>query len=192
MNRFFTKTKVLIGFALAMLGIGTYAVAQPFFSPRIFQTQQTHYLRIGVPFNLCPLTLAAPNCSVRVGALPYNAFLVRAIAQTQVSFGAASPIFISLGTGTTVAAAPNIISSFSAGVNLNGLTVTLSATTIGTTQTGNLATQTGTLGGFDVFAQLQLLAAVPTAGFETIILEYIAPNDGTCVAVPMGATSAGC
>jgi hypothetical protein len=34
--------------------------------------------------------------------------------------------------------------------------------------------------------------AAPSAGQAVIVLEYFAPNDGTCAPVPIGATAAAC
>ena len=60
--------------------------------------------------------------------------------------------------------------------------------------TGAGATATGTNGGFDIYATYTVGAAGSqgTQGQAVFILQYISPNDGSCVNVPLGATAAAC
>jgi len=157
------------------------------FSPRMFQTQQTHYLRFSVAFNSCT---PAGNCTVKVGALPYNAFLLRVYYQGEVAFGSTTNL-ISLGTTSTTAV--NIMAAVTGfQATLAPVQGTLVAGNLGVVLTGNGIAQSGTLGGFDVYATMTFTGATPTAGLAAFVLEYAAPNDGSCAPVPLGSTATGC
>jgi hypothetical protein len=169
------------------------AMAQPnpiaprSYSPRVFNTQQTHYLRFTVAFNSCT---PAGACTVKVGTLPYNAFLLRVYYQGEVAFGSTTNL-ISLGTTST--AAVNIMAAVTGfQATVAPVQGTLVAGNLGVVLTGNGIAQTGTLGGFDVYATMTLTGATPTAGLAAFVLEYAGPNDGTCTMVPLGATATGC
>jgi hypothetical protein len=180
--------------AVALFGLGAVAtcvvpalalVVPASYPPRAFQTQQTHYIRITVPFNACNYVSLA--CSFKAGTLPYNAFLVRAYSQSLATFTGATTMTAQLGTasgGSQIAAAFTILTA--------GVGVSQTLASLGENVVGNGATQTGTNGGFDVWVTLTATVAVPTAGLATIILEYIGPNDGGCAPVPMNTTPAGC
>lgn len=162
-------------------------VTPPSYAPRSFPDQQTHYLRITVPFNAC--VPASLTCSFKAGTLPYNAFLTRIYSQvlTTASGGGVTAFTAAVGTasgGAQIAAAFAILT---AGAGAAGTLASL-----GENAVGNGATQTGTNGGFDVWVTLTATTGYPTAGLAVIILEYIGPNDGACAPVPLGATSAGC
>src|SRR5260221_2596099 len=137
--------------ALVGLGIGSFLVGPAAlalvvpqnFAPRQFPTQQIHYLRFSVPFNACVPT---GNCSFKVGALPYNAFLSKVDTLTTTAWNSTTNL-LALGTAsggaqiraaTTILAAANTIDTAFAGVGISA--------------TGNGATQTGGHGGFDVMA----------------------------------------
>lgn len=169
------------------------AMAQPnpiggrSYSPRVFQTQQTHYLRFSVAFNSCT---PAGNCTVKVGTLPYNAFLLRVYYQGEVAFGSTTNL-ISLGTTSTTAV--NIMAAVTGfQATVAPVQGTIVAGNLGVVLTGNGIAQSGTLGGFDVYATMTFTGAAPTAGNAAFVLEYAGPNDGTCAAVPQGATATGC
>jgi hypothetical protein len=160
------------------------------FAPRNFQTQQTHYIRFTVSANSC--VYASLTCSVKVGNLPYNAFVVRIYSQNVVTFsgGSVSAMTASIGTGT---AGPYV--NLMAAVNIltagNAVAQTVAAGGLGETVTGNGAAQNGQDGGFDLYATLTATTGAPTAGSAVFIVEYIAPNDGACIAYPLqGATGA--
>jgi hypothetical protein len=165
-------------------------VLPPSFAPRQFQTQQTHYLRFTVNWNSC---VPVGNCSVKVGALPYNAYLLRISSEGTVAFGSTTNL-ISLGTtsgGTNIMAA---VTGFEAATNATTRTIVAANAGVGqsTTGVGNGSAQTGTNGGFDVWANMTLTGASPSAGQAIFVIEYAAPNDGTCAPVPMGATATAC
>lgn len=179
---------------LAVVALSTPVFAQPVplsprsFAARVFPTQQTHYLRFPITFNSCvPVALV---CTYKVGSVPYNAFMVRAFTQTYTTFTGATTATVSFGTTST--AAVNLMAATTILTAGNAIAQTVAAGGLGTTVTGNGIAQTGTLGNFDIFATITYTVAVATAGNAVGILEYIAPNDGACVAVGSGATSPGC
>lgn len=155
--------------------------------PRLHQTQQTHYLRFSVSANSC---LYAPLvCSIKVGALPYNAFITRAYHQTTTTWNAGTSASVGLGTVTP---AVNIVASTNVTTAGNAVATTMVAAGLGVSVTGNGIAQSGAAGGFDVFATITIVGALPTAGSTQYVLEYIAPNDGKCRAVPLGETAPAC
>ena len=161
------------------------------FSPRSFSDQQVHYMRFAINFNSCNLPATAGSCSFKVGTLPYNAFVVRGYWQTFVAFNSTTTDTFGIGT---VVPGVNLVA---AGVSVHAITpgapLTIVAANLGVAATGNGIAQSGTLGGFDVFVTLTYTGASPaTAGTAMAVLEYFAPNDGSCTAVPLGATAPGC
>ena len=114
----------------------------------------------------------------------------RAFEQTVTALATATTMTVSLGTAAN--GTQFISSSSIRAVTGPALALTLSAANLGTAVTGAGITQTGTLGGFDVIASLNFTGSAPTAGAIVLILEYIAPNDGSCAAVPLGSTATGC
>jgi hypothetical protein len=181
--------------AAAMTGLAPIFVTPSFaqvptrgFEARQFPSQQTHYLRFAMNFNSC--VYVALTCSFRVGALHYNAFVVRAFTQTYTTFTGATTMTASFGTTATptteLMAATTILTAG------NAVAQTIAAGGLGATVTGNGIAQSGLLGGFDVWARITATVAAPTAGAAVGIIEYIAPNDGGCVTVPLAATSPGC
>lgn len=182
--------------SLALLGMLLAPMAPAFaqavppgqrtFSPRQFPTQQLHYTRFSVNFNSC--VYVALVCSIQVGALPYNAFLLRAVGQTTTTWNAGTSASIGLGTVTP---AVNVMAStaFTTAGNSAG---TIAAGAVGVALTGNGIAQTNAGGGFPVFATITIVGALPTTGATQFVLEWIAPNDGSCVAVPLGATAVAC
>jgi len=57
---------------------------------------------------------------------------------------------------------------------------------MGIQATGDGDTSTGSNGGFDIFVTYLSAGTAPTAGQQEIMIEYIAPNDGSCVQPPIG------
>jgi hypothetical protein len=165
-----------------------YALVVPAsYPPRQFNTQQTHYLRFSFPYNGC--TLVAGTCSVKVGAVPYNAFIVRAYQQVYTAFNSGTTDTIGLGTSS---GGVNIVAAQTVHAATAGLPLTVVAANIGTAATGNGATQTGTNGGFDIFVTYTQTGAAPSAGNASLIVEYFGPNDGSCQTVPQNSTAPGC
>ena len=159
------------------------------FPPRVFPSQQTHYLRFTVSFNAC--VLAAGSCAVKVGALPYNAFVVRGYQQIVTNFNSGTTDTLSVGVSPSNA--NELVAAQSVHAGAGGVTaLTLAATGSGTQATGAGTAQTGSNGGFDVWVKYTQTGSAPTAGSAVIVLEYFAPNDGTCTAVPSGASAPAC
>lgn len=159
---------------------------------RVLPDQQTHYVRFSVNFNQCPLRAADTACSFRVAALPYNAFLVSISKQIITTFNPTTSATIAFGTtgqGTDIMAAFNVFT---------GQATTAVYDTgfagAGESVVGNGAAPTGTNGAFDVYATYTVGAAGSqgTQGQAVFIIQYIAPNDGSCTTVPMGATATAC
>jgi len=183
---------LLIGAALGSLLTAPVAVVAlnipPQLPPRQFPTQQVHYVRFTVNFNSC--VYVSLTCSFKVGALPYNAYLIRLNSQVTTAWNAGTSQSIALGTAS---AGAQIQASTATGPAAGGGTTgTIVAANVGVAATGNGIAQTGADGGFDVWATITIVGALPTTGQTNYILEYIAPNDGQCVYTPMGSTNPGC
>lgn len=195
--------------AFGMLAAATAAlalVAPPAFAPREFQTQQTHYLRFSVDFNSCVIPAGAATCQVKVGALPYNAWLTAIRYNVRTVFNPTTSATISLGTGTVAAgtsaniqAAQNVFT----GVTLGAVGYVACGTScgaigtfagIGMAATGSGATPTGVDGGFEVYVLYTTGAngSQGTTGHVDYVIEYIGPNDGQCAPVPLGSTAVSC
>jgi hypothetical protein len=188
--RILRNLTAVVGIALSLLAAASPSFAltnPPTFSPRLFPTQQKHYLRFTVAFNSC--TYVSLVCSVKVGALPYNAFVTNGWFQTTTTWNAGTSASIGLGTVTP---AVNIRASTNDTTAAAGAAMTIVSANIGLAITGNGIAQSGTGGGFDVFATITIVGALPTAGQSTYIIEYVAPNDGSCVNVPLGSTGVAC
>lgn len=187
--------------ALALVGL----VAQPALAttltitsnqvqpPRMLPEQATHYLRFTFNFNQCQLRAADTACSIRVGALPYNAFLVAISKQIITTFNPTTSATVALGTaaqGVGVMAAFNVFTG-------QATTAVFDTAFAGAGEavTGNGVTATGANGGFDLWATYTVGAAGSqgTQGQVVFIVQYIAPNDGGCqVTVPFGGTAVAC
>ncbi len=161
-------------------------------SPRTYPDQNTHYIRFTFNFSDCPLRAADTACSKRVANVPYNAFLVSISKQIITTFNPTTSATIAFGT-----------SGQSAGVMAAFNVFTGQATTAvydtafagaGELVSGAGATATGADGGFDIYATYTVGAAGSqgTQGQVIFIIQFIAPNDGTCAPVPLGATAAAC
>jgi hypothetical protein len=189
--------------ALVALGIGSLIIGPAFatvksyplppqsVAPRVLPEQAMHYLRFTINFSDCQLGATDTACSKRVTSLPYNAFLVAISQQTLTLFNPTTSATIALGTAAQSA---NIMT----GVNVfAGTTATYNTSFAGAGElvTGNGITATGANGGFDVWSTYTVGAAGSqgTQGQAVFIIQYIAPNDGSCVqAVPLGGSSPGC
>jgi hypothetical protein len=78
------------------------------------------------------------------------------------------------------------------GAGTAGIAMTITAANLGIAATGNGIAQTGANGGFDIWATVTYSGAAPSAGTIVFVVEYIGPNDGGCLYVPMGSTSGAC
>jgi hypothetical protein len=192
--RHFLRTLVAgVGLALmatsAMVFPAAALTVPPTFAPRLFPNQQTHYLRFSVNFNSCPLPASAGSCNFKVGALPYNAFIVRGYIQVTTAFNSTTTDTLNLGTASGGA---QLVSAQSTHAAIASTALTL--VSAGLTPTGNNTVSTGADGGFDVWANIAYTgASAATAGAATVILEYFAPNDGSCIqTVPFGGSSGPC
>lgn len=159
-------------------------------APRLLTTQQTHYVRFAIDFNDCPLRAADTACSYRVATVPYNAFLVAISKQIITTFNPTTSATIAFGVagqGTTVMAAFNVFTG-------QATTAVYDTAFAGAGElvTGAGATATGGNGGFDIYATYTVGAAGSqgTQGRAVFIIQYIAPNDGDCVPVPLGTATA--
>lgn len=165
------------------------------FAPRVFQTQQTHYERHVVSITSTGIIvdgggLATPfssgSASIRIGALPYNAYLLRFQLDTVTACNAGTTCTLALGTasgGGQIAAASTIAAAAITNPTLSGA---------GLSVTGNGATQSGANGGFDIWLTVAQTGTAATAGTVVVVLEYLGPNDGGCTAVPLNATASAC
>lgn len=227
---------------LCTAGVALALVVPQNFAPRYFASQQTHYLRFTVNFNDC--TLVSNTCSVKRGAVPYNAFIKAAYLQAITAFNSATrdEVFITTATGAVAtsvggtaggstgaliaASAPGCnanypltynptaftqvgnggagcifgangpVATTGAGVG-NGagigvLQVPLVSISAGVQATGEGDTATGGNGGFDIWSQYFQAGTAATQGSMVWVIEYIAPNDGSCTNVALGATAGAC
>lgn len=179
----------VVGAAVAtqVIGPALALVVPPQYAPRQFPTQQKHYVRLTIPFNAC--NYVSLTCNYRAAAIPYNAFITNGWVQVLATFTGATTMTASVGTsagGTQIINAANILTAGA------GTAATIVAANLGEAATGNGIAPTGADGGFDFFVTLTATVAVPTAGLAVIIVEYVAPNDGLCTYVPLGASATGC
>jgi hypothetical protein len=182
------KFIALLSLSLAMCATGFALIVPQAFPPRQFPTQQVYYTRFVVNFNDC--VLVANTCSVRRGALPYNAFLLRAWQQIITSFNSATTDTLALATTT---GGGQIVAAQSVHGATGGATaLTVVAANVGIAATGNGIAQTGALAGFDIWSVYAQTGAAPTAGQAVIALEWLGANDGQCIYVPNGSTSPAC
>lgn len=190
---------------LAVANLSAFALTNPpTFGPRNFQTQQTGYIRINVyvsgtgaqQVNGIPCVLASGVCVVKVGALPYNALILRAYQQIITSFNSGSSDQLGLGISASAtdppATAVNLVALQSvAGSAGNPTSLTIVSSNGGISLTGNGVAQYGRNGGQDVYVEYSQTGSKASTGQAILIIEYIAPNDGTCVDPGMGVTPTG-
>ncbi len=186
-----TVAAFIVGLGVGSFLVGPAALAlvvPQAFAPRQFPTQQVHYLRFTVNFNSC--VYVSLTCSFKVGALPYNAYVLRINNQVTTAWNAGTSQSIALGTSS---AGANIVASAATGPSTGGgAASTVVAANLGVAATGNNIAQTGTNGGFDLWATITIVGALPTTGQTNYVLEYIAGNDGQCGPVAIGGTAAAC
>lgn len=162
----------------------------PAYAPREFSTQQVHYLRFTVnPTSCVPSSLV---CYVKVGSIPYNSFMTGIWAQTTTTWSGGSVSALTIGVGTTIAATQFLDPTTDLKTAAAGAAKTFVAANVGLAATGNGIAQSGSNGGFDVYALITATTGWPTAGSTTFVITYIAPNDGSCVPVPLGSTAVAC
>jgi hypothetical protein len=191
----------LVGLGIGSFLIGPAALALVFpgqFAPRQFPTQQTHYMRhvititatqFTVDTNI-PCVFAASTCSVRIGAFPYNAFVLRGNWFQGAVCNAATTCTMSLGTAsaaTTLVNAQDIKT-----VATGAPALTLVAAGAGAQLTGNGIAQTGADGGFDLFVTITFTGAAPSTGTIVFDLEYLGVDGGCVTNVALGATALTC
>jgi hypothetical protein len=176
----------------------------PTFAPRSYQLQLVHYERHLVTLTTTGMTVdnlytclwnaSTPFvCAVKVGALPYNAFVVRIYMQVTTACTLSTACGLGMGTGTVASGNQlNLMATASILSTTGSVAQTVVAANAGLAVTGNTIAQTGTDGGFDLYITGTATVAVPGAGTAVLVLEYYAPNDGACAPVPMGATAGPC
>jgi hypothetical protein len=178
------------GLGIGSLVIGPAALAlvlPPNFAQRQFPSQQVHYLRATLAFPFC--VQSGTGCTVKIGAMPYNSIVLRVAFVTYVAFNSTTSDTLTLGT--TQANANEIVSSAASIHAIANVSGTVVATVFNSM--GGGATQTGGDGGFDIWAKWAPGAInTASAGITSVVIEYIAPNDGGCVYTPMTATNPGC
>jgi hypothetical protein len=177
-----------LAIALFLVGSGLYVSAQNIIPSRLFPTQQLAYTRFTVNFNSCAYVTL--TCSFRVANLPYNAYVMRVNSQVTTAWNAGTSAAIALGTAS---GGGQLVASAVTGPGTGGGTAsTVVAGAIGTAVTGNGIAQTGQNGGFDVWATILVVGALPTTGQTNYVMEWAQPNDGQCTQVGLGATAPGC
>jgi hypothetical protein len=187
MRNFLRNSVAALGVFLSVLAATApaFALTNPAtFAPRMFQTQQTHYIRFSVNSNSCVYVSLA--CTVKVGNLPYNAFVLRIYSQTTTTWNAGTSASVGLGVNSP---ATNLMASAAVTTAGNAAAQTVAVGGLGESVTGNGAAQTGQDGGFDLNATITIVGALPTAGSTQFVVEYIAPNDGSCT---NGASAGAC
>jgi hypothetical protein len=187
------------GIALSVLAAASLAVAQVIPSTsttqrqpvsRQFPSQQVHYIRSTLTFNMCVQSSNACTVKLANANLPYNAIVKSVTAYVYTAFNSTTSDVIIVGT--TSANANEIVSST---MNIHAQ-ATVAGTVVATAfnSTGNTVAQSGTNGGLDVWVKWTAgTGNTATAGLAALVIEYYAPNDGNCTPnIAMGAAPAGC
>jgi hypothetical protein len=177
--------------ALALLVTGVIAAyaltIPPTFGPRYYPSQQTYYERhiftvsaTSVQADNGPACVfAAGTCSVKVGALPYNAFILRGNWFQVAVCNAATTCTMSLGTATAGAQLVSAQDIKTAATGAPALTIVTAGQ--GAQATGNGIATTGADGGFDLWLTVTFTGAAPTTGTIVFDIEFLGPNDGGCL-----------
>lgn len=199
-----------VAVAIAWLGVlSTLAYAltiPPTFAPRLFPWQMVHFERhvlqvnpavtnfVGgfTADNLTSCVWVSSTCSVKVGALPYNAFILRGNwFQGAVCNPGAGTCTMSLGTasgGAQIVSAQDIKT-----VAAGAPALTIVTAGAGAQVTGNGTAQSGADLGFDLYATITWTTAAPTTGTIVFDLEYLSPDGGCTPLVPaLGQTAPTC
>ena len=189
--------------ALGIVAVATVAYGQRTPSPRVFPSQQVHYERHIINITSTGFSVdqgqlgqacawVAATCSVKFAAVPYNAFILRGNWFQSAVCNAVTTCTMSIGTASGGAQIVSLqdIKTVAAGAPA----LTIVNTGQGAQVTGNGIAQTGANGGFDLWVSVASTGGLPSAGSIVFTLEYLAPNDGNCVAVPIGGgtTSPAC
>ena len=194
------KLRTILGL-VGVLVSATVALAltvPPTYAPREFQTQQVHYFRVNASLgsiNGQGCVLAAGTCSVKIGAVPYNSFIKAITIYPVTTFNSGTTDTLAVGTATgsgNIMAATSVHTSATASVTTTtlagfGLTVTGGATVLASS-----IAPTGSNGGFDIWVTYAQTGSVATQGQAILLIDYAAPNDGTCTMVPLGSTAVAC
>jgi hypothetical protein len=207
MKKLLSRVAPFVGIA-TIVGV-TAALAlsvPPVFSPRAFNTQQTHYERHVITLTsascvadngglgqTAPFGGSIANCVVKVGALPYNAFILRGNWFQATACNAVTTCTMSIGTSQ--ANANELVSAQDIKTAATGApALTIVTAGQGAQALGNGIAQTGTDGGFDLWVKIAQTGNSVTAGTIVFDLEYLAGNDGGCTPlyVPMGTTAPAC
>lgn len=190
MRNLFVKALYGLITALATASVALALVVPPEYAPRMFGSQQTHYIRFVVNFNDC--VLVSGTCTTKRGAIPYNAFILRAYSQIITNFNSGTTDTIELRATSATTAAQNgtlvAATSVHSGAG-GGAALTVLAANLGITVTGDGTAQSGLNGGFDVYSLYTQTGAAPTAGQAVYLMEYAASNDGSCIQYPMNVTT---
>lgn len=179
---------------LLLVGAAVALTNPPTFGPRMPTNQTVSFYRISVSFNSIngqPCVLVSNSCTVKVGALPYNAYVIRATQQIITNFNSQTTDTIALGVSSANANELVAAQSVHTGAG-NQSSLTVASAGSGIQVTGNGVAQTGTDGGVDLYVKYAQTGTAPTAGQAIIILEFIPPNDGICSDVPIGSTAPAC
>jgi hypothetical protein len=191
LRKYTTHVFAALGSALSALAVTSMVAfsltVPPTIAPRYFNTQQTHYTRFTLAFNSC--VYVSLVCSVKIGAVPYNAYILRGRFMTTTTWNAGTSASVGLGTVTP---GVNIAASQAVTTAGNDTAFTIAAAGAGIGVTGNGVTPTGLDGGFDLFATITIVGALPTAGLTVFVIEWIAPNDGSCGPQTLGFAAPAC
>jgi hypothetical protein len=193
---------IIVGLGLAAVLMGPAAMALVFpgqYAPRYFPTQQTHYERHVINLtssgmqadtaqNVC--VWVSSTCSIRIGAVPYNSFIVRAYQQVVAACTGSTACGLSIGTSS---GSGNLVANQSVLAAGGGTALTVVAANVGIAATGNNIASTGADGGFDLYVTGLWTVAAPTGGTIVLVIEYFGSNDGGCATnVALAATAGPC
>jgi hypothetical protein len=204
MRNFLRNLFAAAGIALSTLAVGSLVLPIPAQAqvipststttrqpdPRQFGSQQVHYIRSTLTFNMC--VQASNACTVKLANanLPYNAIVARVTAYVYTAFNSTTSDVIILGT--TSANANEIVS---ATMNIHAQAI-VAGTVLGASinALGNTVAQSGTQGGLDLWVKWTAgTGNTATTGLVSLVIEYFAPNDGACTPnIALGAAPAGC
>jgi hypothetical protein len=201
--KLFRNLAAAAGIALSMLGVAALTLApvanaQVITSttnprqatPRQFQTQQTHFIRATLNFNMCVQSSNACTVKLANASLPYNSIVKAVTAYVYTAFNSTTSDVLILGT--TSANANEIVSST---MNIHSqATVTGTVVATAFNSTGNTVAQSGTNGGLDLWVKWTAgTGNTATAGLVSLVIEYFPPIDGLCTPnIAQGAAPAGC
>jgi hypothetical protein len=203
MRNYLSRGVAAVGFALSALAavftVPAFALTSPpTFAPRQFPSQQVHYERhvVTITSSGCSAdggpasAFSSGSCNIKVGALPYNAFVLRGNWFQATACNAGTTCTLSLGTASGGAQLVSAQDIKSAATGAPALTIVTAGQ--GAQVTGNGTTPSGTDGGFDLWVNIAQTGTAATAGTIVFDLEYLGANDGGCTQVPIGSTASAC